>query len=97
MFITSDDLWTMNIINVSKGDKLDWFLGTQTWYIPSSGSNSTSMSIDSIVGQELLLSPTLLTIKTVVSSSSVISGGGEETEVSVADGFFRCNCFRSAL
>ena len=58
------------------------------------------MSIDSIVGQELLLSPTLLTIKTVVStvsSSSVISGGGEETEVSVADGFFRCNCFRSAL
>ena len=55
------------------------------------------MSIDSIVGQELLLSPTLLTIKTVVSSSSVISGGGEETEVSVAAGFLRCNCFRSAL
>ena len=81
----------------------NWFFfgnSTKVKTIPSSGSNRTSMSIDSMVGQGLLLSPILLTIKTVVStasSSSVISGGGEETNVSVAAGFLRCNCFRSAL
>ena len=60
------------------------------------------MSIDSMVGQGLLLSPILLTIKTVVStvsSSSVISGNSDgEGEVSELEAvFLRCNCFRSAL
>ena len=75
---------------------------TKVKTIPPSGSNSTSMSIDSMVGQGLLLSPILLTIKTVVStvsSSSVISGNSDgEGEVSELEAvFLRCNCFRSAL
>ena len=84
----------------------NWFFfgnSTKVKTIPSSGSNRTSMSIDSMVGQGLLLSPILLTIKTVVStvsSSSVISGNsdGSEGEVSELEAcFLRCNCFRSAL